>query len=136
MKHNLLSLTLIISPLMLSLSAHAQTSNYQQYQQPQQNSPTHIPHYQTPKPMTEDVLKKRFDIQLKITKQQMAFDKRQADAYAANFARYQKQQADDLHKMMAQAEKQRQFTIKRLESQQQYFLTQFSKYQQTNDSKK
>jgi len=133
MKHNILSSVLLTSTLLFALTAQAQSANYQQYHQ---NNTYQVRHYQAPKPITEEVLKKRLDAQLTMAKKQMAFDKQQADVYAANFARFQKQQANALHKMMAQAEKQRQFNIKRLEFQQQNIVAQFAKYQVAKDSKK
>ena len=123
---------LLTSCFIISLPAHAQTANNAQYQTKYSN---HMMSSRAPNPITEEVLKKRLDAQIAMMKRRLAFDKKQADVYAANFTRYQKQQADALKQMMAQAEKLRQFTIKRLEMQQQHILKQFSKYQVAKDSK-
>jgi len=124
-----LSSTLIIGCLLaLSLPANAQTMPYQHNKQMQR--------YQAPQPLTEDVLKQRLNFQLNFTKHQMLIDKKLADDYAIRFARAQKQQADALDKMMDQADKQRLYTLKRLEMQQQIILDQFSKFQISQDTAK
>lgn len=136
MKYLVLSTIIATSALIISLPSQAQVQQpfHQQYHQ---NVPKQIRHYQAPKrhPLTEEIIKKRFGHQLAITKRQMAVDKKQAEVYAANFARYQKAQAEALKQMMAQSEKQRQMIIKRLEIQQQILLEQFSKVQISKDTK-
>ncbi len=123
--------TIVFSTLLLSstlaFAAPVATQPHVQQQQIQRY------HYQAPQPMTEEILKQRLDMQLSMTKRQMAIDKKLANAYAANFARFQKQQAAALQQMMKQAEKQREYTLKRLEMQQQLILDSFSKFQIAQD---
>ncbi len=115
----------IASSLSLSLPANAQSSQNHQMR-----------YYPAPKPITEAMLKQHLNTQLISAKQRLAFDKKQADVYAANFSLYQKQQAAALKKMMDTAEQQRQYTINALETQQQRIIQQFTAFQITNDSKK
>ncbi len=92
--------------------------------------------YPAPQTMTEEQLKQRLEAQLSFTKQQMAMDKKQAEAYAKNFAHYQKQQAAALQHMMQQAEKQREYALKRLEIQHQLILDSFKQFQIAQDKVK
>jgi len=125
MKKSYLLSVIFASSLSLSTAGNAQHSQTYQMQ-----------YYPIPKPITEDILKQRLNAQLMFTKQQLAFDKKQADLYAANFAKYQKQQASALKKIMDTAEQQRQYTINVLEIQQHRIIQQFTKFQIANDSKK
>lgn len=134
MKLHFLPSVLMTSALIFTLSAQAQNSTPQPYRH--NNFSNQVRQYQAPKPMTEEVLKKRLERQLAMTQRRMAFDKKQADVYAINFEKYQKAQADALKQMMAQAEKQRQTMVKRLEMQQKHMLDSFTKHQIKKDTKK
>jgi len=120
------STSIIVACLLATSSiVVAQTMPYHQSQQ--------MRNYQAAQPMTEEMLKQRLNIQHSFTKHQLAIDKKLADAYAEKFARHQKQQADALAQMMKQAEKQREYTLRRLEMQQLLILKRFSQFQVSQD---
>lgn len=106
----------------------AQAKPYQQSNQ--------IHAYQAPQRMSEELLKQQLIAQHSFIKHQMAIDKKLADAYAEKFARHQKQQAEALSQMMDQAEKQREYALRRLEMQQLLILDRFSKFQISQDRAK
>ncbi len=80
-----------------------------------------------PEPITEEMIKKRFAKQKARVEKAVAFDRKQAEKYAKDFARYQKYQADQLAKIMAKAEKQRQKMIDRVDEQEKRALENFKK---------
>lgn len=124
MKFTPLRSLLLSSCFFMPLATYAQTVNNSQYKHGYSHP---VGQQMAFKPMTEKVLKNRLDFQIAISKRQMALDKKQADVYAANFAQFQKQQANALKQMLLRAEKQRQLTLSKMETQQQYILNQFSK---------
>lgn len=78
-----------------------------------------------PEPLTEELIKQRFAKQKETLQKAIDRDRKQAEQYARDFARYQKFQAEQLAKMMEQAEKHREQLIKRLEQREQHMLETF-----------
>lgn len=124
------SLIIGLSTLVLTLSVQAQAPQYPS------NQAMMMPTQQAPMPpMSKELLKQRLDARLESVKKRLAFDQFQANSYAENFARYQKQQADALNNMMQESEKQRQYILHRIEKQHEIMLQQFENYQIKKDSK-
>ena len=80
-------------------------------------------------PLTEDRIKKRFADRKAKLKKLLDQDRQAAVKYAQDFSKYQKQQSDNLVKLMARAEKRRTAILKNLEAQEQRILEQFRKQQ-------
>lgn len=80
-----------------------------------------------PEPMTEEKIKQRFAKRKARVEEAVARDRKQAEKYAKDFARFQKHQADQLAKIMAQAEKQREAMINRITKREQQVLENFRK---------
>ena len=81
-------------------------------------------------PITEDRIKKRFADRKEKLKKLLDQDRKAAVKYAQDFSKYQKQQADNLVKLMAKAEQRRTAIFKRLEAQEKRVLEQFRQQQQ------
>ena len=76
-------------------------------------------------PVTEEQIKQRFSARKEKLKKMLDQDRKAAVEYAQDFSRYQKQQSDNLVKLMARAEKRRTAIFKRLEEQEKRVLEQF-----------
>lgn len=81
-------------------------------------------------PVTEEQIKKRFSARKENLKKMLDQDRKAAVKYAQDFSRYQKQQSDNLVKLMARAEKRRTAIFKRLEEQEKRVLEQFRQQNQ------
>ena len=82
-----------------------------------------------PEPVTEETIKSRFSQRKEQLKKFMEQDRKAAVKYAQDFSKYQKQQADNLVKLMAMAEKRRTAILKQLEEQEQIVLERFRQQQ-------
>ena len=78
-----------------------------------------------PEPLTEVKIKQRFANQRETLQKAIAQDRKRAEQYARDFARYQKYQAEQLANIMAAAEKQRELMLKRLDQREQRVLENF-----------
>ena len=122
--------------------AFAQNPNIQPIQQHQNNmpaqhqvmprpsfsdfpTPEELARMTPPEPITEEKIKKRFAKHRARVEETIAFDRKQAEKYAKDFARYQKHQADQLAKIMARAEKQREQLLNRVNQYEQRALENF-----------
>lgn len=102
----------------------------------------HYPGYPTPEQlarmappestMTQESIKKHFAKRKAMMTESVERDRKDAEKYAQDFARMQKFQADRLAKMMANAEKQREAMLKRIDAQEKHMLEKFNKQQNTS----
>ena len=78
-----------------------------------------------PEPMTEEKIRQRYaKIKENILKSNEQ-DRKEAEKYARDFAKYQKYQAEQLRKIMAQAEQQRSNMLTKIAQQEQRALERF-----------
>ena len=83
-----------------------------------------------PEPMTVEKIKSRFAKRKSLLSESMDRDRKSAEKYARDFAKYQKHQAETLAEIMSQAEKRRQQMLQQLELDEQHALSQFEQFQQ------
>jgi hypothetical protein len=101
-------------------------------------SPEELSRIAPPEPMTEEKIKQRFAKQKEDLQANLDRDRKAAEKYAADFARFQKYQADRLTEIMARAEERRGQMLQRLEEREKRVLLQFREQQaaENADSKK
>ncbi len=92
-------------------------------------SPQELARMAPPEPMTEEKIKQRFAKQKEDLQANLDRDRKAAEKYAADFARFQKYQADRLTEIMARAEERRGQMLQRLEEQEKRVLLQFREQQ-------
>ncbi len=90
-------------------------------------TPDELARMTPPEPMTAEKIKKHFAKHKARIEETIARDRKQAEKYAKDFSRYQKHQADQLAKIMAKAEKQREAMLNRLGKREQRALENFQK---------
>ena len=88
-----------------------------------------------PEPMTIDKIKSRFAQRKTMLTESLERDRKSAEKYARDFAKYQKHQADMLAEIMAKAEQRRNDMLVGLENQEKDALVQFEEYQQQKSVK-
>jgi hypothetical protein len=93
-------------------------------------SPEELARMAPPEPMTEEKIKQRFEKHKAALQESLDRDRKAAEKYAQDFARFQKYQADRLAEIMADAEKRREAMMQRLEQQEQRVLEDFRSQQQ------
>jgi len=111
------------------LMMQQQMQSHQQMQRDQMNFPS-ATEMRMMSPMTEKKINERFAIQKANLQKIIDNDKKAAAKYAEDFAKYQKSQADQLKKMMTDADKQRAKTMENLELQHQMALQHLKKMQE------
>lgn len=82
--------------------------------------------------MTEEKIRQHFAKRKEQMTESMERDRKDAENYARDFARMQKFQSDRLAKIMANAEKQREEMLKRLDAQEKHMLENFNKQQEAS----
>lgn len=87
-----------------------------------------------PEAMTEEKIKQRFAQRRGRMEQTIAHDRKEAEKYARDFARYQKFQADKLAEIMARAEKQRETMLNRIDIQETQALEKFNQQKNAKTS--
>ncbi|MBT3203608.1 MAG: hypothetical protein HOM14_01730 [Gammaproteobacteria bacterium] len=98
-------------------------------------TPDELARMTPPEPMTEDKIKARFAKRKAQVEKTVAHDRKHAEKYAKDFARFQKHQADQLAKIMARAEKQREAMLNRIDKREQRVLENFRKRNAANNTK-
>lgn len=93
-------------------------------------TPEELARMTPPEPITEEMIKKRFSKIRKHVEETTSRDRKQAEKYARDFARFQQYQADQLAKIMARAEKQREKLLNRVNEREQQALENFRKRSQ------
>ncbi len=83
-----------------------------------------------PEPLTIEKIKQRFTEKREKLKKMIEQDRKRAEQYARDFDRYQKYQALQLAKIMAQAEQQRERMLDRLAEREQQVLKSFKQKDQ------
>jgi len=91
-------------------------------------TPEELARITPPAPMTEEKISKHFSRLKSRMEKTVAQDRKAAEKYAKDFARFQKHQADQLAKIMANAEKQREAMIKRVAEREKLVLEKFRKH--------
>jgi hypothetical protein len=97
-------------------------------------SPEELERMAPPQPLTEEIIKQRFAKRKAALEENLDRDRKAAEKYAQDFARYQKYQADRLAEIMAEAEKRREAMLQRLEQHEQQMLEDFRSQQQQPDA--
>lgn len=92
-------------------------------------TPDELARMTPPEPMTEEKIKQRFEKRKARIAEHIQMDRKQAEKYAKDFARFQKHQADQLAKIMARAEKSREDLLARINKREQQALENFRKRQ-------
>ena len=90
-------------------------------------TPDELSRMTPPEPMTEEKIKQRFEKRKARIAETIAHDRKQAEKYAKDFARFQKHQSDQLAKIMARAEKNREALLTRINKREQQVLENFRK---------
>lgn len=90
-------------------------------------TPEELARMTPPEPMTEEKIKQHFAKRIARINETISLDRKRAEKYAKDFARFQKHQADQLAKIMAKAEKQRERLLSRINKQEQKALENFRK---------
>lgn len=90
-------------------------------------TPEELARMTPPEPMTEEKIKQHFAKRIARINETIALDRKRAEKYAKDFARYQKHQADQLAKIMAKAENQRERLLNRIKKHEQKALENFRK---------
>ncbi len=93
-------------------------------------TPEELARLAPPEPLTEAKIRQRFAEQREILQKAIEQDRKRAQKYARDFARYQKYQAQQLADIMAQAEQHRQQMLKRLDQREQRVLQNFRQHKQ------
>ncbi len=93
-------------------------------------TPEELARLAPPEPLTEAKIRQRFAEQREILQKAIEQDRKRAEKYARDFARYQKYQAQQLADIMAQAEKHRDQMLKRLDQREQQVLENFRQHKQ------
>ena len=88
-------------------------------------TPDELSRMTPPEPMTEEKIKARFAKRKAHVEEIVAQDRKHAEKYAKDFARFQKHQADQLAKIMSRAEKQRAAMLGRIDKREQRVLENF-----------
>ncbi len=89
-----------------------------------------------PEKLTDQKIKQRFANQRDLLQKAIEQDRKRAEQYARDFARYQKYQAEQLASMMSAAEKQRELMLKRLDQREQRVLENFRQRNQPVEASK
>ena len=92
-------------------------------------TPQELARMTPPDPLTEQTIKQHFTKMKERAEKINAQDRKQAEKYAHDFARYQKFQAEQLKKMMDRAEQQRARILARIEEREQRMLEHFRELQ-------
>ena len=98
-------------------------------------TPEELSRMTPPEPMTAEKIKQRFAKRKARIAETIAHDRKQAERYAKDFARFQKHQADQLAKIMARAEKNREALLTRINKREQQVLENFRKREATRNFK-
>ena len=97
-------------------------------------SPRELARMVPPEPISEEVIRERFAKRREQLVEMLTEDRQAAERYAQDFARYQKQQADSLSKIMARAEERRKAILKHLEEREAQVLERFRQNRQNQKS--
>ena len=92
-------------------------------------TPEELARMTPPEPMTEERILKRYAQLKQAMQKNNEQDRKEAEKYAQDFAKYQKYQAEQLHKIMAQAEQQRNNMLTKIAQQEQRALERFRQQQ-------
>ena len=96
-------------------------------------TPEELARMTPPEPMTEEKIRQRYaKIKENILKSNEQ-DRKEAEKYARDFAKYQKYQAEQLHNIMAQAEQHRSNMLTKIAQQEQRELERFRQQQKPQD---
>jgi len=82
-----------------------------------------------PEPMTEERIRQRYAKIKENIQKSNEQDRKEAEKYAQDFSKYQKYQAEQLRKIMAQAEQQRSNMLTKIAQQEQRALERFRQQQ-------
>lgn len=93
-------------------------------------TPEELARMTPPEPVTEDKIRQRFAKQKARVEKIIAQDRKRAEKYAKDFARFQKHQADQLAKIMAKAEQQREIMFNNISKREQQVLETFRQRKQ------
>ena len=96
-------------------------------------TPEQLSNMVPPEPMTAEKIKDRFAKRKAMLTESLERDRKSAEKYAQNFARYQKHQAETLASIMKKAEERRQQTLENLEQQEKHALAKYAEFQQKSD---
>ena len=100
---------------------------------PEFPTPEQLANMVPPEPMTEEKIKDRFSKRKAMLSASLERDRKSAEKYAQDFARYQKHQAETLASIMKKAEERRQQMLKNLEQQEKHALAKYAEFQQKPD---
>ncbi len=92
-------------------------------------TPQELQQLTPPEPLTEEQIRKRFEQRKKYIREMMERDRKAAEKYAQDFARYQKYQAEQLAEMMKRAEEHRKAVLERIDREMEQALKQFQQRQ-------
>lgn len=96
-------------------------------------TPQELARMAPPEPMSEAKIKQRFAEQRELLQKAIEQDRKRAEKYARDFDRYQKYQAKQLARIMADAERQRELMLKHLDQREQRVLENFRQQQQDDN---
>ena len=82
-----------------------------------------------PEPLTEEQIRKRFEERKKFIQNMMERDRKAAEQYARDFARYQKYQSEQLAEIMKRAEQHRKAVLERIDREMEQALKRFQQRQ-------
>ncbi len=103
------------------------------------NAPPMMPRFPTPEelqqlvppePLTEEQIRKRFEERKQFISEMMERDRKAAEQYAKDFARYQKYQSEQLAEIMKRAEAHRQAVLERIDRELEQALKRFKAQQE------
>jgi len=98
-------------------------------------TPQELARITPPEPMTEAKIKQRFAEQREVLQTAIERDRKRAEKYARDFDRYQKYQAQQLARIMADAERQRESMLKHIDQREQRVLENFRQHQKDDTQK-
>ncbi len=93
-------------------------------------TPEELQRMMPPEPLTEEQIRQRFEERKKFITEMMERDRKAAEKYAQDFARYQKYQSEQLAEIMKRAEAHRKAVLERLDRELEQALQRFRERQQ------
>jgi len=87
-----------------------------------------------PEPLTEEQIRQRFEERKKFITEMMERDRKAAEKYAQDFARYQKYQSEQLAEIMKRAEARRKAVLERLDRELEQALQRFKERKQSQQA--